>query len=124
MGASTSVQSEPPKSEWSETSVYLSKTSNSRPNPVSGKPTNPSEGNRRREELQAPIRYDHCRKTGHAKDGCWFLYPYLRPIRGRGERRGGVVGRKKGGIERCVKKNSQDVLFWRKEREVLQSEKM
>ena len=38
-------------------------------------------------------QYDHCKKSGHNRDGCWFLHPHLRPVREKGDR--GKWGRTK-----------------------------
>jgi hypothetical protein len=36
----------------------------------------------RREERRAPTSWcSNCKEEGHSGDGCWFLYPYLRPKR-------------------------------------------
>jgi gag-polypeptide of LTR copia-type len=38
---------------------------------------------------------DHCKRTGHNREGCWVLHPHLRPSRNKGER----GGARKGGTE-------------------------
>jgi gag-polypeptide of LTR copia-type len=45
----------------------------------------------------ATARCDNCKKEGHSRDACWFLYPELRPKR---KDRGGGDRTKKKGVDR------------------------
>jgi hypothetical protein len=36
--------------------------------------------NPRRKRPTGEEKYSHYKKEGHNKEGCWFLYPYLRPM--------------------------------------------
>jgi hypothetical protein len=47
---------------------------------------NPNHKAEKRGAISA-IRCDNCKKEGHSRDGCWFLYPHLWPKR-KGERGG------------------------------------
>jgi hypothetical protein len=53
---------------------------------------NPNHKGEKRGAISA-TRCDNCKKEGHSRDGCWFLYSHLRPKR-KGER--GSHNRKRG----------------------------